>query len=212
MESEEQLDESDESALEDFDHHSGEMAEDPSGFWRELRETDGIPWSNAYGGFHVVGRFDEVCEVARRPNEFSSAEVGIPTMPTPLYPLILDPPMHTEFRRLLNDAFSRRSAASYEPRIREIAQLLLTNLEDTSEFDFVEYFAFPLPMQATMEIIGFPPDEAPTIAGWLHDIEEFRGLDDDRAVSAGMKVVERLQSLIQEYRSGVYRGGVVSLL
>jgi cytochrome P450 len=201
-----------EESVGDFDHHSGEMAEDPSGFWRELRRTEGIPWSNAYGGFHVVGRFDEVCEVARRPNEFSSAEVGIPTMPTPLYPLILDPPMHTEFRRLLTDSFSRRAAAGYETRMREIARALLRNLENTPEFDFVEEFAFPLPMQATMEIIGFPPEEAPTIASWLHDIEEFRGLDDERAASAGMKVVERFKTLILEYRSGIYQGGVISVL
>jgi cytochrome P450 len=196
----------------DFDHHSAEMAEDPSRSWRDLRGIDGIPWSSAHGGFHIVGRYDEVCDVARRPNEFSSEEIGIPSMPTPLYPLVLDPPEHTEFRRLLNDAFSRRAASSYEPRIREIARGLLEGLEGTSEFDIVERFAFPLPMQATMEIIGFPPEEAPTVAGWLHDLEEFRGVDDERAAAAGLKLRERFSSLLAEYRSGIYQGGVVSVL
>jgi cytochrome P450 len=196
----------------DFDHHSGELAEDPSGIWRDLRGIDGIPWSTAYGGFHIAARYDEVCDVARRPTEFSSEEEGIPPIPTPLYPLVLDPPEHTEFRRLLNDAFSRRAASSWEPRIRDIAQLLLGNLGRTSEFDIVESFAFPLPMQATMELIGFPSEEAPIVAGWLHDLDEFRGVDDERAGAAGLKLRERFQSLLQEYRSGIYEGGVVSVL
>ena len=101
-----------------FDHQASELADDPGPTWSVLREIEGIPKSQAHGGFHVVSRYDDVCDAAKRPDMFSSAEVGIPSIEVNLYPLTLDPPVHYEYRQLLSSAFSKKEVEKKAENVR----------------------------------------------------------------------------------------------
>ncbi|MDV7400459.1 hypothetical protein RZS08_54090, partial [Arthrospira platensis SPKY1] len=70
-----------------------------------------------------------------------------------------DPPLHTAFRTLVNDAFSRRSVLQYEARIREITRELLGEVINAGVFDATERFARKLPMRMLAQIIGVPDSD-----------------------------------------------------
>lgn len=64
---------------------------------------------------HIVTRHDDLRTVAEHPDVFSSTMPGVNHVPVALPPLDLDPPLHREFRSLLNWPFSRASLVRYEP-------------------------------------------------------------------------------------------------
>jgi cytochrome P450 len=134
-----------------FDHQSSELAADPGPTWSILRETAGIAKSQAHGGFHIVTRYDDVRDAAKRPDEFSSAEVGIPSIKVDLYPLILDPPVHYEYRQLLASAFSKRDVEKKAESVRAYVRSPIEDVVGEDAFDFVDKLAGPLPMHTLSE-------------------------------------------------------------
>jgi hypothetical protein len=76
-----------------------------------------------------------------------------------------DPPQHTAFRMLVNEAFSRRSIAQYERQIRSITAELLDRVVGTGDFDATDMIARKLPMRMLAQIIGIPDSDN----DWLVD-------------------------------------------
>src|SRR5262249_18131287 len=70
----------------------------------------------------------------------------------------VDPPDHTRLRRLASAAFSRRRIEALRPRVQEIVDRLLDDLEagDDTVVDLVKGFAFPLPFTVISELLGVP--------------------------------------------------------
>ncbi|MEM1103071.1 MAG: cytochrome P450 [Pseudomonadota bacterium] len=67
-----------------------------------------------------------------------------------------DPPDHTAFRMLVNEAFSRREVAKYEQQIRDITRDLIERALAEGEGDGVKQIARQLPMRMLAQIIGIP--------------------------------------------------------
>ena len=82
--------------------------------------------------------------------------------------LFMDPPRHTELRAIVNRAFTSRSIAMLEPRIRELSRGLLDATGD--EFDLVGAYATPLPMMVIAEMMGLPVDDWRRYARWSEAI------------------------------------------
>jgi cytochrome P450 len=82
--------------------------------------------------------------------------------------LFMDPPRHTELRGLISRAFTSRSIAALEPRIREVSRSLLDRAGD--DFDLVADYASALPMMVIAEMLGLPTDDWPTFARWSEAI------------------------------------------
>src|SRR3954447_25974380 len=62
-----------------FDHTSPEFARDPWSTYERLRAECPVAWTEAHGGFWVASRYDDVYEIARDDETFSSArEAGDP--------------------------------------------------------------------------------------------------------------------------------------
>ena len=73
--------------------------------------------------------------------------------------LMMDPPDHTRLRRLVSGAFTPRRVQALRPAIERMVEDLLDGLG--GEADFVEAFAFPLPVNVIGELLGIPePDRA----------------------------------------------------
>lgn len=86
---------------------------------------------------------------------------------TPLDWLIfLDPPRHTKLRALIARAFTPRSVASLEPRIRELSRDLLDATIERGEMDLCADYAVPLPMMVIAEMLGIPIEDRPRFRRW----------------------------------------------
>jgi cytochrome P450 len=84
--------------------------------------------------------------------------------------LFMDPPRHTKLRNIILRAFTPRSIANLEPRIRELSRSLLNDVIERGEMDLVGDFAAPLPMMVIAEMIGLPIGEWPRLKGWSEAI------------------------------------------
>lgn len=70
-----------------------------------------------------------------------------------------DPPDHSFFRMLVNEAFSRKSVAKFEERIREITSELIDTALEAGEVDATDRIARQLPMRMLAQIIGVPAED-----------------------------------------------------
>jgi cytochrome P450 len=95
------------------------------------------------GGQYVVSRYDDLRTVAEHPDVFSSTMPGVNTVPVPLPPLDLDPPLHRDFRLFLNKYFSRSALLKYLPEMEQLAHSLVDAAVDAGQIEFVTGFAIP---------------------------------------------------------------------
>ncbi len=80
--------------------------------------------------------------------------------------LSLDPPDHTRLRRLVSKAFTPRTIARLEPRIRAITAELLGAAAAAGQLEVVSQLAYPLPVRVISELLGVPVEDHPRFAGW----------------------------------------------
>jgi cytochrome P450 len=70
--------------------------------------------------------------------------------------LAVNPPQHTRYRRQVAKVFTPRAISALEPRVREIAEELLDELDREDVVDLVEQYAALLPVTVISEILGVP--------------------------------------------------------
>ena len=81
--------------------------------------------------------------------------------------LVVDPPEHTRFRRLVSRDFTPRAIAGFEPKVQEIADALLEDMSRrTGEIDLVEAYAAPLPVLVIANLLGVPTDRRAEFLHW----------------------------------------------
>jgi cytochrome P450 len=148
---------------EHFDYVSDELAHDLHGTLAKARELCPITHSDARGGYWVVTKYEDVLRIAQDWETFSS-QLGI-TIPendsTALaIPVHTDPPLHREYKRLINAYFTPTVVARYEDRTRALVHRLIDGFIEKGECDFQEEFAVPFPAMAFFEfVLNAPSDE-----------------------------------------------------
>ena len=84
--------------------------------------------------------------------------------------LVVDPPDHTRYRRLVGRAFTPRATAAAEPMVRQVADTLLDALEPAAArgepVDLVAAFAAPLPVLVIADLMGVPADRQEDFLHW----------------------------------------------
>jgi len=150
---------------------------DPYPRYARLREIS--PVLRAEDGALVVTRYADCAQVARDPR-FAHlppdmlAFLGFPDWTehpalrmfyTSL--LILNPPDHTRLRRLVSGAFTARRVQALRPAIERMVEELLDGL--AGEVDFVERFAFPLPVNVIGELLGVPAGDRAQFQSLVRD-------------------------------------------
>ena len=103
----------------------------------DLREPAGgcpVFWTEAWGGYWVASRYQDVYEAARDPHRFLSAP-GVMIPPVghgrPLLPMESDPPDHAAYRELLLPRFAPAAVALLESDVREFAASLVDGVANT---------------------------------------------------------------------------------
>lgn len=96
--------------------------------------------------------------------------------------LTTDPPDHTRLRRVVNRAFTPRSIALLEDRVRVVARRLLAPIASGEPFELVAGFAGPLPTIVIAELLGVPAEDAAQFRRWTEAVTgTATGLDIDAA-------------------------------
>ncbi len=160
----------------DFDHHAPDF--DASKTYAELRERCPVAWSEAHGGFWVVSRYEDIANVARKDDTFSSARdadgrggIVIPQWTTETsIPIELDPPDQTPYRTMLNHLFSAPAVETMKPMIADYTTTTIDEFIERGECDLVNDLTGPVPALVTATLLGFPASYASRMARAVHDV------------------------------------------
>ncbi|HVW82308.1 MAG TPA: cytochrome P450 [Mycobacteriales bacterium] len=146
--------------------------------------------------------------ILHNPELFSSrVDLGLGNV-RPLIPLNVDPPQHSNYRRLLDPLFSPKKMAAYEPDIALRANTLIDTFIDKGSCNFTDEFADILPSTIFLDLTGLPLERLDEFLhlrdGILHPekIDELAAFDPAVRTkvlySTGEKIYELFSGLIEE--------------
>lgn len=128
----------------------------------ELSEQGPLVYSPAYGGHWIVTHYEEVAEVLRDPERFSSYPNNlVPHGFGKFIPLEIDPPDHSAYRHILQPLFNPVRMKALEPQIRSIVSDLIDGFAGRGKAEFIAEFAHELPARAFLALMGWPIEDAP---------------------------------------------------
>ncbi|SEI02164.1 Cytochrome P450 [Halobacillus karajensis] len=80
--------------------------------------------------------------------------------------LFVDEPDHRRLRKLVSKAFTPRYVESLRPRVQEIADELLDQVQEQGKMDIVKDYAYPLPINVISEMLGIPQSDRKQLQVW----------------------------------------------
>ena len=170
---------------------------DPYSIYARLRNEDPVHYHKPLSTW-VLTKYDDIRNCARQPDIFSNSAgifltdaIGDSPVADDYFAesgeLIssLDPPRHSELRRVLAPSFAPPVIDSMEDAIRGDCRDLLDDLEPDSSIDWIASVAEVLPLVVTARLLGLPGDNISDLARWSDELMKF-GLvlsDEERAAS-----------------------------
>jgi cholest-4-en-3-one 26-monooxygenase len=170
------------------------MREEAPVFWHEQEGSAG-------DGFWVITRHSDVQEVSRTPEVFSSWENGALLQTgrqedeqaalemTRMLMLNMDPPQHSDYRNIVQRAFTPRTIRNLETRLYEFANDIVDRALAKGTGDFVKDVAAELPLLAICELVGVPAEQRGEVFDLSNrligfDDPEFRTSPDDAMIAS----------------------------
>ena len=148
----------------------------PHAWLAHLRRHDPVHWQDEAGGpgFWAVTRYEDCVTVNRDYERFSSAVRGTMPFEMPdedvaqqsLMMLNMDPPLHTRYRRLVNKGFTPRMVRDLEANIHRVTDVIIDQVIEKGEADFVTDLSAELPLQVIAELLGVPQDDRHRMFEW----------------------------------------------
>ncbi|MEZ0366286.1 cytochrome P450 [Mycobacterium sp. pUA109] len=128
--------------------------------------------------YYVLSRHADIWAAARDHETFSSAQgltvnygelelIGLADNP----PMVMtDPPVHTEFRKLVARGFTPRQVEAVEPQVREFVVQRIERLRANGSGDIVAELFKPLPSMVVAHYLGVPEEDRAQFDGWTEAI------------------------------------------
>jgi cytochrome P450 len=165
---------------------SDDMRRDPFPMYEQIRSASPLLY---VAPLDLWGIFDyDGVKRALTDHEAFSSIVTTATTTTPNWLVFSDPPRHTKLRAIILRAFTPRSIASLEPRVREISRELLDETIERGEMDLVADYSGPLPTIVIAEMIGIPAADRPRFIQWSEVI-----MNMGYTISAGEEAKEAMK-------------------
>jgi cytochrome P450 len=193
---------------------------DPFPIYRRMQDEDPAHWSPRIKSW-VLTRYDDVKRVCLD-REMSSdrlrpfftsmpgaeaAKIGEIIRYLSLWMVFRDPPDHTRLRRLTSKVFNLKSMRDMRPNIESLTAMLLEDIGEREEIDFIESFAGPLPALVIMDMLGVPRGELARVKRMSDDMALFIGSSRtsaekyDIAESATHEMAEFFLAMIADRRA-----------
>jgi cytochrome P450 len=115
---------------------------------------------------------------------------------------MMDPPMHTAYRRLIRNEFTVPVSAAREPRMAALARKIVDAMIERGECDFVSDIAGEMPSYVIAELMGLPPEdgrELYKLTEILHSAPE--SLPPGAQMEAMLKMFDYARGVIAEKRA-----------
>ena len=161
-------------------------------------------------GYWAITRFQDVYEVDRNFQAFSSEPTimiqdplaGAGEFGPYKMMLMMDPPQHTAFRKLIRQEFTVPTAADKKPRMQELAQQIVDEVIERGECDFVSQVAGEMPSYVIAELMGMPLDDGRELYHLTEAIHTpAGGSPSPDGAAAVFKMFEYGRKLIEEKRA-----------
>ena len=176
----------------DFDALAPETFGSAYEAYRELRQECPVSYSNAYGGFWSLTRYDDVVAAVTDPASFTTVTQNVvPSMALSVRrpPFAKDPPEHTPYRRALDRTLRPDRVRALEPVLRAHAARELERMIANGGGDISQDFGAIYPAWIAAEWLNLPKE-------WVDDLADvarlyniaWRGMD----MSAVKSTSERL--------------------
>jgi hypothetical protein len=155
--------------------------QDPFPLYEELRELDdGVHWCAELQGW-VATRAADIRHMGEDPETYSN-DMGAASGATAHDPsdpvqrrygevsdhflIFLDPPRHTQIRRVFRHAFTPKALAEYRQTMERIADDLLAEYSAGDEVDFMDRLAAKIPVEVIATILGVPRSDFALFVEW----------------------------------------------
>jgi hypothetical protein len=154
----------------------------PWPLYRALRDHDPVqhvvPEDKPDHDYYVLSRHADIWAAARDHETFSSALgltvnygeldlIGLADNP----PMVMqDPPVHTEFRKLVSRGFTPRQVEAVEPKVREYVVERIERIRANGGGDIVAELFKPLPSMVVAHYLGVPEEDRTQFDGWTEAI------------------------------------------
>lgn len=208
-----------------FDPYDPGFLEDPYPTYADLRKGSPVFYDPAWG-LTFFTRHADVSAILRDREHFGrdfrhrldSAEVD-QGLYRRIYPpewptwsryiresfIDLEPPRHTRLRRLVSQAFTRRSSEAFRPRLERAADQILDRVLEEGKLEVIDDFATPIPVAMIAELMGIPGEDHAQVLRWSHAIvkvfdKNVSSVDGDAAEQATIDFVAYLTGVLQQRR------------
>jgi cytochrome P450 family 130 len=147
-----------------------------------LRENDPVhnvvPEASPQDDYWVLTRHEDVYNAARDYETYSSAkglttvygeleQIGMQDNP----PFVMqDPPVQSEFRRMVSKGFTPRQVSAVEPMVRDFVVERIEALKARGSGDIVVELFKPLPSMVVAHYLGVPEADRDQFDGWTEAI------------------------------------------
>ncbi|MEI2702924.1 MAG: cytochrome P450 [Baekduia sp.] len=181
----------------------------PHDVFDRIRREDPVHWSPMDSwpgepGFWSITRPEDIHEISRRWQDFSSQRGGIVftdhgtpiELQTQMF-IAMDPPRHDRIKALFQRGFTPKRIGEHEQRIREIVTTVLDRLEGRDEIDLVTELATPVVSRVIGSFVGTPEKDD---AAWSEFALRAMAFGDEDLQPGGIETV--MQQIHKAFEDG----------
>jgi cytochrome P450 len=182
---------------EDFQPLKNACFQNPFPFYKMLREQ--YPIYQLKNGVYCISRFEDIVQLSRDTEAYSSSQQGavaglkkgqsieqvgavykflgeIGLVPVDVLATD-DPPMHTTERKVGHKGLNARFVKEQEANVEKLCKEMMDEFIDKGELEFMQSFAWRLPMKFIIGLLGLPADDYEKIKNWcVHGISSQSGI------------------------------------
>ncbi len=167
--------------VEHIDMHAPDVLKQPHAFYKRLLQSAPVV-RDEKSGIYQISSYELVRQVLADTDTFSNrirhalhgknsgsemvASIMAEGFPRPDTLQTSDPPIHTRSRKLVNKAFTPRRVESMGEEIEQVADQLIDAFAARGEMEFVNEFAYLLPMTVIAKQLGVPLSDMPKFKRW----------------------------------------------
>ena len=151
---------------ESYDPFSAETLADPGPAHAALVENEPVHYFPSFDPpFYTLSKYSDVEDALRDIELFSSEHGQGPRYTLPMG-MLSDPPQHTFFRNLVQQAFTPKVIRTLAGRIERLSHELLDAVPQAGEFEIHDDYGAPLPVIVICELLGVPAADRVRFKHW----------------------------------------------